>query len=78
MIRFGMINMLVSFRERFFEYGWDEIEEKGGLTIEGYESAWLADLVASYILEKRNKMFVETKYHGIYRDDSFIVFESIT
>ena len=77
MIIFGMSNTLISFRDKFFEYGGDEIEDKRGLTIGGYESARLEDLVASYILEKTNKMFVETRYHGIYRDYGFIVFESI-
>lgn len=46
-----MSNMLVSFRDKIFEYGGDKIEDKRGFTIGGYKSAWLVDLVASYILE---------------------------
>lgn len=60
MIKFGMSNTLVSFRDKFFEYGGDEKEDERGLSIGGYESAWLTDLVASYILEETKHMFIET------------------
>ena len=39
------------------------------LTIGGYDSAWLADLVASYIFELAADHFEETSFFGIYRDD---------
>ena len=76
-IKFGMSNTLVSFTDKFYEYDGDLNEEERGLTIGGYESAWLADLVAAYILEKTKNMFKGTKYHGIYRDDGFVIFEKI-
>ena len=51
MIKFGMANTLVTFQGQYWEYGGKcDVEEKG-LTIGGFESAWLADLVAAYILE---------------------------
>ena len=51
MIKFGMTNTLVIFQEQYWEYGGKcDVEEKG-LTISDFESAWLADLVATYILE---------------------------
>jgi hypothetical protein len=57
------------------EYGGEaEVEEKG-LTIGGYESAWLADLVAAYLLENEVVIFNPTEFHGIYRDDGFVVFK---
>ena len=31
-----------------------------------YESAWLADLVTSYILENTKEHFKETQFKGIY------------
>ena len=34
--------------------------EERGLMIGGYELAWLADLVASYILENMEELFKET------------------
>ena len=41
-----MGNTILTFLEKYYEYGaQDDIMEKG-LTIRGYESAWLADLVA--------------------------------
>ena len=46
-----------------------------GLTIGGYESAFLADLVASYLFEKAKPIFHPTIYHGIYRDDGLLVFK---
>ena len=51
MIGFGMKNTLVSFIDKYYEYGGEMEDEKRGLTIGGYESAWLADLVAAYLLE---------------------------
>ena len=35
----------------------------------------LADLVASYLFEKAKANFFPTIYHGIYRDDSLVVFK---
>lgn len=73
MIRFGMSNTLISFIDKFYEYGGDQEGRKIVLTIGGYEFAWLADLVVSYILDKTSIMFDKTKYNGIYRDDGFLI-----
>ena len=35
--------------------------------------AFLADLVASYLLEKSKTLLNWTNYHGIYRDDRLVV-----
>ena len=51
-----------------------ETKNDKGLAIGGYESAFLADLVASYLLEMTKNHFTNTRYHGIYRDDGMIVF----
>ena len=45
------------------------------LTIGGYDSAWYADMVASYILDLAEDHFSMTKFFGIYRDDGKVVFE---
>ena len=50
MIEFGMGNTLITFKDRYYEYGGSTNIEERGLTIGGYESAWLADLVASFLL----------------------------
>ena len=73
MIGFGMKNTLVSFVNKYYEYGGDMESEKRGLTIGGFESAWLADLVAAFILKKTESLFSDFIYHGIYRDDGFII-----
>ena len=39
------------------------------LTMGGYRSAWLADLVASCILDNAEANFRETECGGIFRDD---------
>ena len=71
MIAFGMGNTLLTFRNCYYEYaGASDIEGKE-LTIGGFESAWLADLVlASFILlERCNNHFGSCWFHGIYRDN---------
>ena len=43
--------------------------------IGGYESAFLADLVASYLFDKSSPIFRPTIYHGIYQYDGLVVFK---
>jgi hypothetical protein len=47
------------------------------LTIGGYESAWLADLVAAFVLENTAKLFDETIYDGIYIDDGLVILDGV-
>ena len=48
----GADNMFVTFEDQYYIYGeFLPVEEKG-LTIGGFESAFLTDLVAAYILER--------------------------
>ena len=77
MIGFGMKNTLVTFIDKYYEYGGETTGEERGLTIGGYESAWLADLVAAYILEETKDLFSDFIYYGIYRDDGFIILKGI-
>jgi hypothetical protein len=60
-------------QDEYWEYSGDKSVEERGLTIGGYESAWLADLVAAYILENSTELFEISKYYGIYRDDGLNV-----
>eukprot|EP00957_Ditylum_brightwellii_P080137 6094523-Ditylum_brightwellii.AAC.1 len=78
MIQFGMKNTLVSFCNKYFNYkgaakGDDLTIKDVVLAIGGYESAFLADLVASYLLEMTGRKFIEAKYKAIYRDDGLTV-----
>ena len=76
MIEFGMGNALITFIDKYYKYGGLDYKENRGLTIGGYESAWLADLVASYVLDSAINLFSNTtNYYGIYRDDGIIFLE---
>ena len=76
MIQFGMGNTLLTFVYQYYKCGGSLEVDKRGLTIGGYESAWLADLVASFILDNLENLFEPTsKYHGIYRDDGIVFFK---
>lgn len=76
MIEFGMGNTLLTFVDKYYEYGGLDKSNERGLTIGGYELTWLADLVVSYLLDNCENLFEATsKYHGIYRDDCIILLE---
>ena len=71
-----MGNTLLTFQDQYYEHGGSLDPSKRGLTIGGYESAWLADLVAAWIFKETEKLFRQTsKYHGIYRDDGIVIFQ---
>ena len=63
LIRLGMSSTLISFNGEYYEYRGVEREEQE-LAIGGYESAFLADLVASYLFEKFKLHFRLSIYHG--------------
>ena len=69
-----MSSTLLTFGYKYYEYG-DKCIETKGLAIGGYESALLADLVASYQFEKYSNQFKEVILKGIYRDDGLLVFK---
>ena len=74
LIHFRMSSTLISFNGEYYEYHGGEREEQG-LSIGGYESALLADLVASELFEKSKAKFRPIIHHGIYRDDGLVVFK---
>ena len=65
LIRFGMRSTLISFDGKYYEYQGSEKEEEG-LAIGGYESAFLSNLVVSYLFEKSKALLRPTTYHDIY------------
>ena len=69
MLKFNMSNCLINFGPEYFQYGKEKDPLKRVLTIGGFDSAWLADLVACYILEETEPTW-ENKfaYFKIYRD----------
>ena len=77
-LKFGMGTTLITFQDKYFLYDGDKTIEEKGLTIGGYESAWLADLVMSYLLETVDQsLFDQLKYFGIYRDDGLAIFPGV-
>jgi hypothetical protein len=76
-IHFGMANCLLQFGDKYFEYDSEKDILNKGLTIGGDESAWLADLVAAYVLEKNKHLFLGMVFYGIYRDDGLVIFLGI-
>ena len=73
-IGFSMSSTLLNFQEKYYEYGEEGLETKGS-EIGGYESAFLADLVASYLFEVTNNQFREFLWRVIYRDYGLLVFK---
>ena len=73
LIHFEMSSTLISFDGKYYKYHGGE-REKQGLAIGGYESEFLADLVASYLFEKAKANFRPKIYHRIYRDDGLVAF----
>jgi len=47
MVKFGMVNTLITFEDQYYEYGGTVEVDYKGLTIGGFESAFFADLVAA-------------------------------
>ena len=85
-----MGNTLLNYKDKYFLYDGDLKIEERGLTIGGYESAWLADLCVSYLLEVADEetrdeaivsqirpRFDHTEYFGVYRDDGIAIFKDI-
>jgi hypothetical protein len=74
-LQFSMGNTIVSFQNKYYEYGVNPDPNRRDLTIGGFELAFLADLEATYIFEKLHHLLeAHVKYIGTYRDDEIIVF----
>ena len=74
LIQFGMGNTLLPLMAATIYCGAATDPSQSGLTIGGYESAWLVDLVASYLFIQTKDVFSHTShYNGIYRDDGIAV-----
>ena len=70
-----MGNELLMFIDKYYEYGGLINTNERGLTIGGYEQAWLTDLVAPYLLDNSEDLFESTsRYYGIYRHDGITFF----
>jgi hypothetical protein len=78
LIKFGMSTTLIQFCGVYYLYDGDKEIENKGLTISGYELAWLADLAMAFLLEMMDQNVInETKYFGIYRDNGIAIFPGV-
>ena len=69
LLRFGMANTFITFRDKYWLYGGDEPVKVKGLTIGGYESAGFADLVAAFLMEEIDEIFTNSVLYEMYRDN---------
>eukprot|EP00957_Ditylum_brightwellii_P104051 7927340-Ditylum_brightwellii.AAC.1 len=74
-----MKSTLIQFRGQYFVYqgvakGKELSNEGVALAIGAYESAFLANIVASYVFEEMEECFEECVFRGIYRDNGLVVF----
>jgi hypothetical protein len=70
-----MGNTIITFRDKYYEYGVDPNPDRRGLTIGGFESAFLANLEASYIFDKLDILMMRhVKFLGTYCNDEIIIF----
>jgi hypothetical protein len=51
----------------------NKIAKVEGRGFGGYEWAWLADLVAAFVLENGKDLFDDAVYDGIYRDNGLVI-----
>jgi hypothetical protein len=52
LIEFGMASTAMAFQDQHHIYDGSQTSDDTGLSIGAHESAWLADLVGSYVLEQ--------------------------
>jgi hypothetical protein len=76
LIRFGMKSTYLMFQDSYYEYDGDQNPDDRGLTIGGYESAWLSDIVGAYIFKRTSHLFNNTLFYGTYRDDGIAIFNN--
>jgi hypothetical protein len=70
-----MGNTIVTFQDKYYEYGVNPDPNLRGLTICGFKLAFLADLEASYIFDKLNYLLeCHVYFIGTYRDNELLVF----
>ena len=69
-----MKSTLIFFIREYYEYH-DGKKKEQWLAIGGYELAFLANLVASYLFKKSKNLLTRTTYHGIYPDYGLMVFK---
>ena len=70
MIKYGMSTTFIHFKNKYYLYGGGLSVNEKGLTIGGYKSTWLADLVAAFVFEKSEDLFSDLAFMKTHRDDA--------
>ena len=65
MIEHSMRGQFFKFHDKYYHYSGQHVMDSPSLTIGGYESAWLADLTASYLFDATESHFIGMHYKGI-------------
>ena len=73
MIKYGMTSTVLGFKDKYYEYDGKVEAMHKGLTIGGYESAWLADLAVSYLFQQHITMLISKT---LYSQESIVMTES--
>jgi hypothetical protein len=69
-----MGNTIVSFLDKYYKYGVDPDPDRRGLTIGGFEPAFLANLEASYVFDKLKHIWERhVRFLGTDHNDKIIV-----
>jgi len=66
---FNMGNKFVPFQYKFDEYGEYTIPDNRNVTIAGFKSTILSNLLASFLLDKQSCFFTSTLFHGLFHDN---------
>jgi hypothetical protein len=76
-LKFSMKGNILTFQDKYFEYGSIEKNQDKGVNIGSFEAAFTTDTVIAFLLEKCKELFKDGVYGKIYRDDGFKVFNRI-
>jgi hypothetical protein len=72
-----MGNTLLTFVDKYYEYGGNLDVEDRGLTIGGYKLAWLTNLCMAYVTDNSRDFLDELVYKGIYRNNGIAIFKGL-
>jgi hypothetical protein len=74
-LKFGMGNIIITFLDKYYEYGVEPDPDCHGLTIESFKQAILVNLEATYIIEKLLRLLErQVWFIGAYNKDKMIAF----
>ena len=70
-----MDRTFLQFGDKYYRYTGAGTDDDPGLTIGGFESAWLADLGLSFLFQEIPSIVRAMKFLEVYRDDGLAFFD---